>query len=148
MIVKVLGCPPIEQLGFPVHQLAGKTIMDARKKNPKGLKRKLPDDTSQKAFDLLSKMLIMKPEDRITVNEALEHPYLADLHAQMGVEPSCSEVFDSDFEERMKYTYNAQRLKELMYQEVQEYKFFLENKNHQNLGTTTEMDITDASMNA
>lgn len=118
--------------------------MDARKNNPKGLKRKLPENTSRKAFDLLSRMLVIKPEDRITVNEALQHPYLADLHAQMGVEPSCSEIFDSNFEERIKYTCSTQRLKELMHKEVQEFHFLQENSR---ISTITEMDITDASMN-
>lgn len=32
------------------------------------------------AIDLLEKMLVLDPEKRITVNEALAHPYLTPLH--------------------------------------------------------------------
>ncbi len=32
-------------------------------------------------MDLLSKMLIFDPTKRITIDEALEHPYLAALHS-------------------------------------------------------------------
>ncbi|CAN0310850.1 unnamed protein product, partial [Discosporangium mesarthrocarpum] len=37
--------------------------------------------TSGLALDLLSKMLVFNPAKRITVGEALEHPYLRDLHS-------------------------------------------------------------------
>ena len=37
------------------------------------------------------------PEDRISVEAALEHSYLKDFHGQME-EPVCKELFDFDFE--------------------------------------------------
>ena len=37
------------------------------------------------------------PEDRISVESALEHRYLKDFHGQME-EPVCKELFDFDFE--------------------------------------------------
>jgi mitogen-activated protein kinase 7 len=42
-------------------------------------------------------MLQVHPDDRISVQEALEHPYLKDFHGQMP-EPSCKQVFDFSFE--------------------------------------------------
>jgi len=45
------------------------------------------------ALDLLEKMLRFDPDKRITVEEALEHPYLAQLH-DPNDEPVCEEVFN------------------------------------------------------
>mmetsp|Transcript_35190 Transcript_35190/g.139819 ORF Transcript_35190/g.139819 Transcript_35190/m.139819 type:complete len:105 (-) Transcript_35190:3082-3396(-) len=36
--------------------------------------------TRPDAIDLLEKMLVFNPDKRITVEQALEHPYLAPLH--------------------------------------------------------------------
>jgi serine/threonine protein kinase len=49
------------------------------------------------ALDLIDKMLVFDPNKRITVEEALEHPYLASLH-DVNDEPSCNTPFDFDFE--------------------------------------------------
>ena len=42
-------------------------------------------------------MLQFHPDDRITVDEALNHPYLLEFQGQIE-EPSCDELFDFDFE--------------------------------------------------
>jgi len=49
------------------------------KKNGKDFS-KLFEFADDQAIDLLKKLLIFDPEKRITVIEALEHPYLSDLH--------------------------------------------------------------------
>ena len=49
------------------------------------------------ALDLLRKMLAFDPASRITVEEALEHPYLAVWH-DASDEPSCPATFDFSFE--------------------------------------------------
>ncbi len=48
-------------------------------------------------MDILHRMLSFLPEERITVEEALQHPYLKDFHGQME-EPNCPSVFDFEFE--------------------------------------------------
>ena len=47
----------------------------------------------QSAIDLLEKMLAFDPDQRITVPEALEHPWLSAYH-DMSDEPECQHVFD------------------------------------------------------
>jgi serine/threonine protein kinase len=48
--------------------------------------------------DLLSKMLQFDPTRRITVEQALAHPWLASLHDPAS-EPSTPDVFKFDFED-------------------------------------------------
>lgn len=55
-------------------------------------------DASPEALDLLERMLTFDPADRITVSEALEHPYLRIWHDPAD-EPTCPTEFDFSFEE-------------------------------------------------
>ena len=55
---------------------------------------------SEKALDLLSKMLVFNPARRITVIEALEHPYLATLHCEED-EPEADFKFDFGFDSKV-----------------------------------------------
>lgn len=96
----------------------------------KNLLKKLPNqepkdfnqlfnETSPEGIDLLKKMLTFNPRNRISVEEALEHPFLADLHCSED-EPDASpvEAFDFDFE---KYDLTKQQYKELIYAETLMY---------------------------
>lgn len=49
------------------------------------------------ALDLLDRMLAFDPSRRISVEEALEHPYLAIWH-DASDEPDCPTTFNFDFE--------------------------------------------------
>ena len=62
----------------------------------------------------------MHPEDRITVQEGLEHPYLKDFHGQMP-EPCSKSLFDFDFE-RGEDELSYREVQELMYDEVVKYR--------------------------
>ena len=55
------------------------------------------------ALDLLDKMLTLDPFQRITVNEALNHPYLAIWHDPQD-EPECTVKFDFTFKLSMIWT--------------------------------------------
>lgn len=66
------------------------------KKNGKDFK-KLFSFADAQAVDLLKKLLMFDPEKRISVTEALAHPYLADLHLEED-EPSTESVDYLDFE--------------------------------------------------
>mmetsp|Transcript_10817 Transcript_10817/g.10855 ORF Transcript_10817/g.10855 Transcript_10817/m.10855 type:complete len:134 (-) Transcript_10817:36-437(-) len=73
------------------------------------------------ALDLLKKMLTFNPEERIKVEDALAHPYLAALHFPDD-EPTCDPVSLFDFEfERQVLTMTD--LKNLIYEEILLYHF-------------------------
>ena len=50
------------------------------------------------ALDLLSKMIVIEPEKRITVETAISHPYLSKYH-DASYEPDCAKTFDFCFEQ-------------------------------------------------
>merc|ERR1711918_158037 len=48
---------------------------------------------------MIDRMLVSDPTRRITVEEALVHPYLSSLH-DISDEPTCRSTFEFDFEPR------------------------------------------------
>ena len=71
------------------------------------------------AIDLLKKMLTFDPAKRITIEDALAHPYMKNLH-YVEDEPSGEPVsrFDFDFE---LYSLKPNEYKELIYEEIMLY---------------------------
>ena len=65
-------------------------------KKPKLSFRSLYPRASPLACDLLDKLLVFEPEKRLTVEEALRHPYLEELHCEED-EPICDRFDFSDF---------------------------------------------------
>ena len=63
------------------------------------------------AIDLSKRMLTFDPNQRITVEEALAHPYLENLH-DISDEPTYSMPFSFDFEQ---HTLTEDQMKELMF---------------------------------
>lgn len=59
---------------------------------------------SKKALSLLSKMLILDPRKRVSVTDALSHPYLNKYH-DPDDEPICVPTFNFDFEKQVGYVY-------------------------------------------
>ena len=67
------------------------------------------------AVDLLSKLLIFDPKQRITVNDALSHPFFMTLHDPLD-EPSCLTSFDLPYSVE---SLDVPRLKALFLGEMQ-----------------------------
>ena len=56
-------------------------------------------DQDANCIDLLKKMLMFNPEQRISVEDALDHEYLRDVREELKAdEPVCSKPFDASFE--------------------------------------------------
>ncbi|KAK4791107.1 hypothetical protein SAY86_031520 [Trapa natans] len=66
------------------------------------------------AINLLDRMLIFNPSERITVEEALAHPYLAGLH-DAADEPICQVPFSFDFEQQH---LGVEQMKDMIYAEA------------------------------
>ncbi|XWS38314.1 hypothetical protein CRYUN_Cryun19dG0121100 [Craigia yunnanensis] len=73
----------------------------------------LDSQMSAGSVDLLEKMLVFDPNKRITVDEALCHPYLASLH-DINDEPVCARPLSFDFEQS---SCTEDHIKELIWRE-------------------------------
>jgi len=114
LITDILGTPSSSD----VHEYIGteqsrKYILSLPPKPKIPLEHVLPQGDSL-AIDLLKKMLVFDPYKRITVEESLEHPYLADLH-DPNDEPVANEIFDFSFE---RAAMEKDTLRELIYKEI------------------------------
>uniref|UniRef100_A0A2K6NT36 Stress-activated protein kinase JNK n=1 Tax=Rhinopithecus roxellana TaxID=61622 RepID=A0A2K6NT36_RHIRO len=127
----------IEQLGTPSAEFMKKlqpTVRNYVENRPKypGIKFEelFPDwifpseserdkiKTSQ-ARDLLSKMLVIDPDKRISVDEALRHPYITVWYDPAEAEAPPPQIYDAQLEER---EHAIEEWKELIYKEVMDWE--------------------------
>ena len=66
------------------------------------------------ALDLLEKMLVFHPKKRITIEEALKHPYMASLHNEED-EPVSDRPFNFSFEN---VAVTKEELQRMIFEEV------------------------------
>jgi serine/threonine protein kinase len=81
---------------------------------------KILTGASPDAVSLIQAMLQFDPAKRISVEDALSHPFLAKLHAETDepVEKQTMPPYDFDFE---LYSLKTSEFKELIYEEIQLY---------------------------
>ncbi|KAJ7540509.1 hypothetical protein O6H91_10G019900 [Diphasiastrum complanatum] len=96
LIINMIGSPEESDLQF-IHSQKAKGYIRSLPYTPRVSFARLYPCTNPLAINLLDKMLVFDPRKRITVTEALEHPYLAMLH-DVTVEPSAPAPFGLDFE--------------------------------------------------
>eukprot|EP00823_Brevimastigomonas_motovehiculus_P004031 TRINITY_DN2582_c0_g1_i1.p1 TRINITY_DN2582_c0_g1~~TRINITY_DN2582_c0_g1_i1.p1 ORF type:complete len:527 (-),score=159.82 TRINITY_DN2582_c0_g1_i1:95-1675(-) len=116
LILDVLGTPSYEDTEYIRAAKPKQYIRSLPIKKKKPFKQLFPK-ASDLALDLLERMLAFVPEKRITVDEALAHPYLKMLH-DPNDEPVSDKMFTFDFEQ---YTDNPDALRALLWQEACEY---------------------------
>uniref|UniRef100_A0A4W3HCS4 Stress-activated protein kinase JNK n=1 Tax=Callorhinchus milii TaxID=7868 RepID=A0A4W3HCS4_CALMI len=71
------------------------------------------------ARDLLSKMLVIDPDKRISVDDALQHPYIAVWYDPSEVEAPPPQIYDKQLEDR---EHTIEEWKELIYKEVVDWE--------------------------
>ncbi|KAK1270070.1 Mitogen-activated protein kinase 5 [Acorus gramineus] len=112
LILELIGTPSEADLGFVQNEDARRLIREVPSQPRQPFARKFPS-VHPEAIDLIEKMLTFNPATRITVEEALSHPYLARLH-DIADEPNCMEVFNFDFEQ---HVLTENQMKEMIYRE-------------------------------
>lgn len=121
LIFNVLGTPKPGDMDFVTNKNA-LTFIKKQKVIPKVNFKEYYPDAHPEAIDLLERMLQFHPEKRISVDEALEHPYLAHLrrpsHARKDM---CPAPFDFGFEAENDCS-KLEVLQELMWQDVRKYR--------------------------
>jgi len=113
LITDVIGTPDAEDIDSIESEKAQRYISSLPIKPPIPPERIYPN-ANPEAIRLLQKMLVFSPTKRITVEDALAHPYLASLHDPSD-EPLAHAEFSFDFE-RMPCT--KQVLRDLVLKEM------------------------------
>ncbi|KZT65642.1 Pkinase-domain-containing protein [Daedalea quercina L-15889] len=117
-ILEVLGSPENEIIERMASPKARAYIRSLPWKKGTPLSKVLPGADPQ-ALDLLSKMLTFDPAARITVSQALEHPWLASYH-DVTDEPDCPETFERW--RTLEALETLEQYKEMLYNEIQDYR--------------------------
>jgi mitogen-activated protein kinase 6 len=113
LIARVAGTPAEHETSFVSSEKA-RRYLQALPRYPRVDFRTVYPDAAVEAVDLIDKMLAFDPSKRITVAQALAHPYLASLHDESD-EPSASRPFFFDFEGE---TLSEARVRDLVYEEL------------------------------
>lgn len=96
LILRVCGKPSEEELSWIPDKEARSTVLNMNVESSVEFHEYFPD-SSPEAVDLLLKMLKFNPHERITDQEALNHPFLHKFH-RVSEEISCNVPFDFGFE--------------------------------------------------
>ncbi|KHN29324.1 Mitogen-activated protein kinase like MMK2 [Glycine soja] len=112
LITEVIGSPNDTSLRFLQSDNARRYVRQLPQYPRQQFTARFPS-MSPGAVDLLEKMLVFDPNRRITVEEALCHPYLAPLH-DINEEPACVRPFSFDFEQP---SFTEEDIKELIWRE-------------------------------
>lgn len=115
-ILHYLGTPNEETLGRIGSPRAQEYVRNLPYM-PKIPFQRLFPNANPDALDLLDRMLSFDPTSRISVEEALEHPYLHIWH-DASDEPSCPTTFDFHFE----IVEDVQQMRQMIFDEVVRFR--------------------------
>ncbi|CAD5326291.1 unnamed protein product [Arabidopsis thaliana] len=112
LLLELIGTPSEEELGS-LSEYAKRYIRQLPTLPRQSFTEKFPN-VPPLAIDLVEKMLTFDPKQRISVKEALAHPYLSSFH-DITDEPECSEPFNFDLDE---HPFSEEQFRELIYCEA------------------------------
>lgn len=116
LILSVLGTPPELLIGGITSDRVRSYVQSLPSRAAVPLSKLYPQ-AEPEALDLLAAMLHFDPRDRISVTQALEHPYLAKYH-DPDDEPTCVPAFDFEFD---KLSMSKEQIKEAILIEIQDF---------------------------
>lgn len=110
-VLEVTGKPTKDDIMSVQSDLAATMLETIVVTKTKSLKSLFPKCNSIE-LDLLSKLLLFNPNKRITIDEALEHPYVSDFHEQYKeTEIVCDRHIQIPIDDNIKYTVKEYRQK-------------------------------------
>ncbi|XP_028989443.1 mitogen-activated protein kinase 7 [Betta splendens] len=116
LILSVLGTPTEDIIGAIRSDRIRSYVQSLPPNFAVPLAKQYPQ-AEPEALDLLAAMLRFDPRKRISVTQALEHPYLAKYH-DPDDEPICVPAFDFEFD---KLQLNNEQIKEAILMEIQDF---------------------------
>jgi serine/threonine protein kinase len=118
VIFEVIGTPSEEDMEFITDKNGILYLKSIKAKPKKNLKQKFPG-SSDDALDVLDKMLQFNPRKRITVNQALEHPFFAEVRSRS---KEVEAEFSLGFEFEKDSFLTIEKLRCLFIEVIQSYK--------------------------
>jgi len=140
LIFATLGTPSAEDMKFISNDKALEYIKSL-KKQPKVPFSRLYPNANPLALDLMEKMLTFNPHKRISVEDALKHPYLKGLHNPK-TEPVCKTPFDFEFE---KVEMTKDVLREFIWDEVLHFRPPLKERRDKYLENVKALKLAQAA---
>ncbi|KAJ4494305.1 putative MAP kinase [Lentinula lateritia] len=120
LVLDILGSPSAEDFSTITSRRAREYVRSLPFRRRKDFRVLFPH-ASEDATDFLSKTLTFHPKERMTVEEALEHPYVAPYHYPED-EPCGSPLAAENFEfDLQKEQLSKAKLKELLYEEISSF---------------------------
>lgn len=113
LITRVLGSPTEEDLEFIDSEKAKRYMRSLPQCQRVVLQRYYPQSNPQ-ALDLIDRMLQFNPNKRLTVEQALQHPYMASLHDPSD-EPCCAQPFFFPLEDS---SANDNSIRDMIYEDI------------------------------
>ena len=121
MIVSKLGCPPADRRSIIVSEPFISAILSVANEEVRPFEDRFTTDVDPLALQLMRKMLAFHPEDRVTVEEALNHAYFSEFNS-LFVESESKEVFDFNLDNCISHDLCESELRALFLAEVKLYR--------------------------
>jgi len=121
LILDILGTPTVDGFSSITSRRAREYIRALPIKRARSFRNLFPT-ASENAIDFLNKTLTFDPAKRMTVEEAIRHPYLSTYHDPAD-EPIASPLGSEEFEfDLQKERLSKQELKQLLYEEIMSFQ--------------------------
>ncbi|KAG8344667.1 Protein kinase domain [Trypanosoma vivax] len=114
LIINVLGEPTAEDIAATNSQFADAMLKDTRRAQVTTFEELLPN-ASPEALDLVKKLMRFNPNERLTAEQAIEHPYVAPFH-RPNEEPSAPAPITISLPDDTRFT--MQEYRERLYKEI------------------------------
>jgi len=139
-IIEVTGRPTAEDITAINSPFAATMLESLPPSRPRSLGDMFPG-ASTDALDMLQKLLQFNPNKRITAEQALEHPFVAQFHNSAD-EPRCSKVIQIPIDDNHKYSISEYRTK--LYADIIKKKKETRRRHHGSHGSTHKDGKVDA----
>lgn len=135
-IIEVTGRPNAEDIEAIRSPFAATMLESLPPSNPRSLSDMYPN-ASAEALDLLRKLLQFNPNKRITAEEALAHPFVAQFHNPTD-EPVCDRIIRIPIDDNHKYSISEYRNK--LYNDIIKKKKETRRRSHHSHGHKSDKE--------